>query len=261
MSGGAGGGTDIDATVPRLVFDVSTLARSRGQAVGIVRVVRELARWARQNRDDVLFVIFDKEQGGFREVAAGRIDGILDGNELVDTSSQPSRGSTVATTGFSRFGRLRRMDSQSAAAYHRGAGEAAPERGYQRGDDRSLDVVSADPEDTRGACRSRRAQTNAAAVRHGSRRACCGRCKAAARLPRLGLARRNRPARAAKEIRARLQAGLCQLRSHPAALSAVLLGTHGGGLSPALSSHRPTFRRGHRHREASCSRHRPLLRG
>jgi glycosyltransferase involved in cell wall biosynthesis len=79
-----------------LVFDVSTLARSRGQAVGIVRVVRELARWAHANRNDVLFVIFDKKMRLFREVAPAHLDGILDGSELVDTSSQPSERPNVA---------------------------------------------------------------------------------------------------------------------------------------------------------------------
>ena len=86
---------------PRLVFDVSTLARSRGQAVGIVRVVRELARWARSNRDDTLFVIFDRHRGHFRAVAPRHLDAILAGSELVDTSSQPS-GATVASVGSPR---------------------------------------------------------------------------------------------------------------------------------------------------------------
>jgi glycosyltransferase involved in cell wall biosynthesis len=98
-SRGEFGVTDI-ATPPRLVFDVSTLARSRGQAVGIVRVVRELARWARGNRDDTLFVIFDRQRSLFREVAPGHLDAILAGNELVDTSAQPS-GATVADAGRS----------------------------------------------------------------------------------------------------------------------------------------------------------------
>jgi glycosyltransferase involved in cell wall biosynthesis len=105
---GADGGVGIGASGPQIVFDVSTLARSRGQAVGIVRVVRELARWARANRSDVLFVIFDRERGLFREVAQARIDAILDGSDLVDISSQPSKRLAVARGGPSRVARLRR---------------------------------------------------------------------------------------------------------------------------------------------------------
>jgi glycosyltransferase involved in cell wall biosynthesis len=91
-----------------VVFDISTLARSRGHAVGIVRVVRELALWARANRDDVLFVIFDGQEGRFREVAPAHIDAILDGHELVDTSLQPSPKPVGVTKRVSRFSRLRR---------------------------------------------------------------------------------------------------------------------------------------------------------
>lgn len=96
-----------DAASPRqLVFDVSTLARSRGQAVGIVRVVRELARWARENRSDTLFVIFDRQRGVFREVAPRHLDPILAGRELVDTSSQPS-DAAVAEGGPRPFAGMR----------------------------------------------------------------------------------------------------------------------------------------------------------
>ena len=72
----------------QLIFDITTLARSGGQAVGIVRVVRELARWALA-RLDVSFVIFDLELGGYRAVHPGHAEAIIEGRAIVDTSRQP----------------------------------------------------------------------------------------------------------------------------------------------------------------------------
>jgi glycosyltransferase involved in cell wall biosynthesis len=70
------------------IFDISTLARSSGQAVGIVRVVRELARFARANRPDTIFVIFDSSAGLFRHVAPAHLDAVLDDKVLIDASTQ-----------------------------------------------------------------------------------------------------------------------------------------------------------------------------
>ena len=67
----------------QLVFDITTLARSGGQAVGIVRVVRELARWALA-RLDVSFVIFDLELGGYRIVQPKHAEAIIEGRAIVD---------------------------------------------------------------------------------------------------------------------------------------------------------------------------------
>lgn len=70
------------------IFDISTLARSTGQAVGIVRVVRELARSARADRPDTVFVIFDPSAGLFRHVAPKHRDAIIDDRALIDASTQ-----------------------------------------------------------------------------------------------------------------------------------------------------------------------------
>lgn len=85
----------------QLVFDLSTLARSSGQAVGIVRVVRELARWARAHRPGTVFAIFDQRDGVFRRVNDAHLDALIEGSALVDTSTQqPGEG------GFFRGARL-----------------------------------------------------------------------------------------------------------------------------------------------------------
>lgn len=72
-----------------LVFDISTLARSDGQAVGILRVVRELARWARVNSRNVAFVLYDPKLAVFREVSSDFLQPIIDGNAIVDYSTRP----------------------------------------------------------------------------------------------------------------------------------------------------------------------------
>ena len=52
----------------RLIFDISTLARSGGAIGGIWRVVHELARWAQVHRDNVVFAVYDTETETFRSV-------------------------------------------------------------------------------------------------------------------------------------------------------------------------------------------------
>jgi glycosyltransferase involved in cell wall biosynthesis len=74
--------------VLQTIYDISTLARSTGQAVGIVRVVRELARSARAHRPDTIFVIFDPSAGLFRHVAPKHLDAIIDDKALIDASTQ-----------------------------------------------------------------------------------------------------------------------------------------------------------------------------
>ena len=81
----------------QLVFDISTLARSGGQAVGIVRVVTELARWAHAHRDEALFVIYDSKFETFRLVQPVYLEAILDGMVVVDASRQPDRNRTRPT--------------------------------------------------------------------------------------------------------------------------------------------------------------------
>ncbi len=71
----------------RLVFDIGMLAEHGGQAVGIARVVRELARWARANIVDVVFVFFDRDMRAFRAVAPAWVDDLIEGRALVDFST------------------------------------------------------------------------------------------------------------------------------------------------------------------------------
>lgn len=73
----------------RVIFDVSTLARAGGQAVGIVRVSRELARWAHRHRPDVIFAINDTRLDAFRAVRPEWLGPILDTSAIVDVSVLP----------------------------------------------------------------------------------------------------------------------------------------------------------------------------
>lgn len=70
--------------MPRLLLDVTTLAHAGGQAVGIVRVLRELALWASKNRDDVVFVMLDLEIDRFRSIARQAVRPVLYGSLKID---------------------------------------------------------------------------------------------------------------------------------------------------------------------------------
>jgi glycosyltransferase involved in cell wall biosynthesis len=59
---------DCVATPRRLLVDVSTTVRWSGSPVGIVRVERELALWALENRPDAHFVVFDPTALAYREL-------------------------------------------------------------------------------------------------------------------------------------------------------------------------------------------------
>ena len=52
----------------RLLFDISTSMRWFGPPVGIVRVERELAKWAMQNDPNCRFVFFDPNLQLYRQV-------------------------------------------------------------------------------------------------------------------------------------------------------------------------------------------------
>lgn len=90
----------------RLVFDIGMLAEHGGQAVGIARVVRELARWARANLDGVTFVFFDRDMRAFRTVAPAWVDELIEGRALVDFSTlsreEAHSGPTRAPGGVGR---------------------------------------------------------------------------------------------------------------------------------------------------------------
>ena len=75
----------------RLIIDVSTLVRSEGQATGIVRVTRELARWAHDHRSDAVFAACGWKFEELLCLNADWADKVLSGVALVDTSSRPDR--------------------------------------------------------------------------------------------------------------------------------------------------------------------------
>ncbi len=81
----------------QLVLDISILGRAGGQAVGIVRVARELARSAHAHRKDTLFVIYDSRIEAFRLVAPAYLESIIAGTLIVDLSGQPDRSRTRPT--------------------------------------------------------------------------------------------------------------------------------------------------------------------
>jgi glycosyltransferase involved in cell wall biosynthesis len=73
----------------RLFFDISSLARWAGPSVGIARVERELALWARQHVPEVEFVLFDPAEQNFRSINEQWRDPVLQGEAIVNFSSLP----------------------------------------------------------------------------------------------------------------------------------------------------------------------------
>ncbi len=72
----------------RLLIDVSTTVRWSGPPVGIVRVERELALWARANRSDALFVVFDPAALAYRELSR-EATALISGSVTLDTFGLP----------------------------------------------------------------------------------------------------------------------------------------------------------------------------
>lgn len=77
-------------TTRRLFLDILTLARATGHADGIVRTLREIARFAAIHRPDVVFVLYDQDREELRSLNADWIEKILDGSAKVDTSHFPA---------------------------------------------------------------------------------------------------------------------------------------------------------------------------
>jgi len=73
----------------RIVFDISSLARWAGPSVGIVRVERELALWARKHDPGAVFVFFDPIAQAFRPIRPQWLDEILEGRAIVQTWGLP----------------------------------------------------------------------------------------------------------------------------------------------------------------------------
>src|SRR6476619_7839440 len=77
----------------RLLFDISTSMRWFGPPVGIVRVERELAKWAMRNDPSCRFVFFDADLQAYREARREYLPALRDGTATVDTTgmTDPSR--------------------------------------------------------------------------------------------------------------------------------------------------------------------------
>jgi glycosyltransferase involved in cell wall biosynthesis len=70
----------------RLLFDISTSMKWLGPPVGIVRVERELAKWALQHHPNCQFGFFDSDIQAYRQVFSDHLPAILDGSVMVDTT-------------------------------------------------------------------------------------------------------------------------------------------------------------------------------
>jgi len=73
----------------RLIYDISSVARWTGAPVGIIRAQRELAIWARRERPDAVFAIFDSRLMRYRRVADGRLDAFIAGEASLNAWAMP----------------------------------------------------------------------------------------------------------------------------------------------------------------------------
>ena len=83
-----------DSTGHRLIIDMSSLARWYGPAVGISRVERIFATWARAHRLHTVFAFYDPLSREFREIRQEWIDPVLAGNVIVDLWGIPEPSPT-----------------------------------------------------------------------------------------------------------------------------------------------------------------------
>ena len=75
--------------MPRIVIDITTLARWRGPPVGIPRVVGKYAHFAFDTIPGAIFTLFDPEQRAFRTLSPESVSAILEGMSKVDLSVMP----------------------------------------------------------------------------------------------------------------------------------------------------------------------------
>lgn len=68
----------------RVIFDISTLSRWAGPAIGIIRVERELARWASQHVEHAVFAFFDPQRGAYRTVKSEWVASLIDGTVSIN---------------------------------------------------------------------------------------------------------------------------------------------------------------------------------
>jgi len=72
---------------PRIILDVSSIARWVGPPVGIIRAEHALAAYARAKRPDVVLAIYDSVTASFREVSARWADDIIGWDGALDMVS------------------------------------------------------------------------------------------------------------------------------------------------------------------------------
>jgi len=72
-----------------VVFDLTSAARWAGPPVGIVRVQRELAAYARRELPGAVFAVFDPRIMGFRRLAESWIDPVIGGRAALDAWALP----------------------------------------------------------------------------------------------------------------------------------------------------------------------------
>ena len=116
-----------------LIFDISTLASTGGQAVGIVRVVREIAVWAYAHRSDVAFVVYDTKIEAYCQIQPRWTKALVDGSAMVDMSTLPSCGAEKSHLRDRLTGPLRTLalwSSASAPARHHGIGAPTLDCGH-----------------------------------------------------------------------------------------------------------------------------------
>lgn len=75
---------------PRLLFDLSTLARWAGPPVGIIRAERELARFARDHLEHAVFVLFDPLTDSYRQAIPRYVPSLIAGTVSMEPWSAPS---------------------------------------------------------------------------------------------------------------------------------------------------------------------------
>ncbi|HEY8267579.1 MAG TPA: glycosyltransferase family 1 protein [Xanthobacteraceae bacterium] len=83
-----------DSTSHRLIIDLSSLARWYGPAVGISRVERIFATWARAHRPHTVFAFYDPLTREFRQIRRQWIDPVLAGDVVVDLWGIPEPSPT-----------------------------------------------------------------------------------------------------------------------------------------------------------------------
>jgi glycosyltransferase involved in cell wall biosynthesis len=79
----------------RILFDISTLCRTTGQATGIVRVERELARWAHANLGNVVFVFYETRSRLYRRIDPRWIPELIEGAVALDSWILPEANDRV----------------------------------------------------------------------------------------------------------------------------------------------------------------------